>query len=70
MAVKMFLKPIGLNRWVQRMAVPLLLAVTRYLWCAGLDETLFAVGTVIYLVVKRKCRGQRNLWLLIERIRN
>jgi hypothetical protein len=31
-AVKMFLKPIGLNRWVQRAVVPLVLAGAGYLW--------------------------------------
>ncbi len=30
MAIKMFLKPIGLNRWVQRAAIPLLLLGARY----------------------------------------
>jgi hypothetical protein len=33
MAVKMFLKPIGLNRLIQRATVPLLLAGARYLSC-------------------------------------
>jgi len=31
MALKMFLKPIGLQSWVQQTAVPLLLAGAKYL---------------------------------------